>query len=205
MSALGLLCQFAQQNPTHSASESLQYLTTQFQHRENYHLHPQHPGHPLALNQQLPGQFISPGHPSHLTLPMSSQNSNSVSASPHTLNNMSPALQNQMLQQNHHLTGTPQQTNQSLGPAPTSVGMVATQSQQGGANISGGNSQGTSAIASPNVTKLRRASAVKVEGEDGGGGGGGGGGAEVNGTGPAGANKVKASPRNNVKRQKGNG
>lgn len=75
--------------------------------------------------------------------------------------------------------------------------MVATQSQQG-TNISGGNSQGTSANASPNFTnKRRRASAVKVEGEDGG--------VEVNGTGPAGANKVKASPRNNVKRQKGNG
>lgn len=38
---------------------------------------------------------------------------------------------------------------------------------------------------------------MKVEGDDIG--------PEVNGTGPAGANKVKASPRNNIKRQKGNG
>ena len=75
--------------------------------------------------------------------------------------------------------------------------MVATQSQQG-TNTSGGGSQGTSANASPNVTnKRRRPSAVKVEGDEVG--------TEVNGTGPAGANKVKASPRNNVKRQKGNG
>lgn len=199
MSVLGPLCQFAQQNPNRSASESLQLLTSRMaaasQQQQFAHAHPQHPNHVLALNQQIPGQFISPGNPPHLAIPMSNQNSNSVSASPHTLNNMSPALQNQMLQQNHHLTGTPLQTHQSLGPAPTSVGMVATQSQQG-TNTSGGGSQGTSANASPNVTnKRRRASAVKVEGDDMG--------PEVNGTG--GPGKIKPSPRGTIKRQKGGG
>ena len=201
MAALGAICRFTQQNPNHSVSDALHQVTAnlaaQAQQQQFSHMHPQHPGHALALNQQIPGQFLSPGNPPHLALPMSNQNSNSVSASPHTLNNMSPALQNQILQQNHHLTGTPQQSNQTLGPAPTSAGMVATQSQQG-TNTSGGGSQGTSANASPNVPhKRRRASAVKVEGDDTG--------AELNGTGPAGGNKVKASPRNNVKRQKGNG
>jgi hypothetical protein len=71
--------------------------------------------------------------------------------------------------------------------------MVAQQSQTG-TNASG--SQGTSANTSPNVTnKRRRASAVKMEGEDGGN-------VEVNGTGQGG-NKVKASPRVGGKRQKG--
>ena len=201
MSLLPTLCQFSQQNPNHSAREALHLLTsrlsTQHPAQQFAHTHPQHPGHPLAMNNQVPNQFISPGNPPHLALPMTAQNSNSVSASPGTLNNMSPAIQNQMLQQNHHLTGTPQQSHQHLGQPPTSVGMVATQSQQG-TNNSGGGSQGTSATASPNQTnKRRRASAVKVEGDDIGG--------EINGTGPAGANKVKASPRVPVKRQKGNG
>ena len=71
--------------------------------------------------------------------------------------------------------------------------MVAQQSQQGTNTSVGTGSQGTSANTSPNVTqKRRRASAVKLEGDDGSGL------VEVNGTGP----KVKASPRVGVKRQK---
>ena len=69
---------------------------------------------------------------------------------------------------------------------------MAAQLSQQGTNASG--SQGTSANTSPNVTnKRRRASAVKVEGDDGGG-------MEVNGVG---GQKVKASPRVGGKRQKG--
>ena len=73
----------------------------------------------------------------------------------------------------------------------TGVSMVAQQSQQG-TNNSGTGSQGTSANASPNVNKRRRASAVKTEGDEGGG--------EVNGI----TGKVKQSPRV-TKRQKANG
>jgi len=74
------------------------------------------------------------------------------------------------------------------------VAMVAQQSQQG-TNTSG--SQGTSANTSPNVSNKRRRSTVKLEVDDGGGH------AEVNGSGPPGATKVKASPRVGGKRQKG--
>lgn len=191
MTMLGPLCSYSQKHPELSAREALNLLTTQIQAQPNQmhnpNFHPQ-PGHPLnnpALQQALPNNFISP-IPPHLALPMSN------GASPGTIH-MSPAIQHQMLHQNH-LQGTPQQAHQLLGQAPTSVGMVATQSQQG-TNTSGGGSQGTSANASPNVTnKRRRPSAVKVEGEDA---------PEVNGTGPQ--NKVKASPRVGVKRQKANG
>ena len=85
-------------------------------------------------------------------------------------------------------TPSPAQNNLA-GPVP----MVAQQSQQG-TNTSG--SQGTSANTSPNVSNKRRRS-VKMEGDDGGGP------AEVNGSGPPGATKVKASPRVGGKRQKG--
>lgn len=190
MTILGPLCSYSQKHPELSAREALNLLTAQIQAQSqqsrNANSNP-HPGHPLndpALQQPVPNNFISPAPP-HLALPMSN------GASPGTIQ-MSPAIQSHMLQ--NHLQGTPQQAHQLLGQAPTSVGMVATQSQQG-TNTSGGGSQGTSANASPNVTnKRRRHSAVKVEGEDT---------TEVNGTGPQ--HKVKASPRPGVKRQKANG
>lgn len=199
MSILGPLCNYSQKHPELSAHDALNLLTqlqAQPQHSQFANLNPQHPGHPLnpALQQPQPHQFASPAPP-HLNLPQGAQSSNG--ASPHTLQNVSPAMQNQFLQ--NHLQGTPQQSHQHLGQAPTSVGMVTTQSQQG-TNTSGGGSQGTSANASPNVSnKRRRASAVKVEGDDA---------AEVNGAAPQ--NKVKASPRvtgggGGVKRQKANG
>lgn len=198
LSAMGDLCNYSQKHPELSARESLQLLSQQIQagtqRLQLGNVNPQHPGHPLnnpALQQPPPGHYISPA-PQHLGLPMPGQNSNGTS--PGTLQHMSPAMHNQMLQ-HAHLQGTPQQAHQLLGQAPTSVGMVATQSQQG-TNNSGG-SQGTSANASPNVTnKRRRPSAVKVEGEEA---------AEINGVGPQ--NKVKQSPRvgGGTKRQKANG
>ena len=97
--------------------------------------------------------------------------------------------------------GLPQQGSPAVGahtPSPHQghmagpVAMTHQQSQQG-SNMSG--SQGASANTSPNVAgKKRRASAVKLEGDDSGG-------AEVNGVG--GAHKVKPSPRIGGKRQKG--
>lgn len=110
-----------------------------------------------------PNQFASPAL-AHLGLP-NTQGSPHMGGPVHT---PSPA-------QNH-----------IAGP----VAMVHQQSQQG-SNLSG--SQVTSANTSPNVTnKRRRASAVKVEDENGS--------AEVNGTT---GNKVKPSPRLGGKRQKG--
>ena len=191
MSLLGPLCQFSQQNSNLSASEALRIYTTQQPQQSQYpQILPQHPNHPLNnanFHHPQPNQFVSPAAP-HLALPMNVQ---SNSTSPKTLQNFSPAMQHQMITQLH---GTPQQSNQHLGQGPTSAAMMNQQSQQG-TNTSGGGSRGTSANASPNVTNKRRRSAVKLEGDE----------PEVNGTGPAGPNKVKASPRVGVKRQKGNG
>jgi hypothetical protein len=128
-----------------------------------------------------PGQNIPPGQRTP------GLNNPNVFASPASGHLALPGNQN-----SPHLSGggaghtpSPAQTHLA-GP----VAMVAQQSQTG-TNASG--SQGTSANTSPNVTnKRRRASAVKIESEDGG--------VEVNGTG--GGNKVKASPRVG-KRQKG--
>ncbi len=197
------LFQFAQLRPNLSAHEALQQICLSIQQQtQNQNQNPaffnpamqQPPQNALNPNLQLPnsGQrtpsmngashFVSPAQAAHLNLPTSS-------ASPATLN-MSPAMQNlalQQQQQQNHM-GNP---NQLLQQPPTSVGMVAQQSQQG-TNNSGTGSQGTSANASPNVNKRRRASAVKTEGDDGGG--------EVNGVG----GKVKQSPRV-PKRQKANG
>ncbi len=99
-----------------------------------------------------------------------------------------------------NLPGSPHVNAHTPSPAQNHIqapGLAAQLSQQGT-----NSSQGTSANTSPNVTnKRRRASAVKIEGDDGGGPGGG---IEVNGTsGPPGASKVKASPRVGGKRQKG--
>lgn len=53
---------------------------------------------------------------------------------------------------------------QQMQQPPTSVGMVAQQSQQGTNTSAGTGSQGTSANASPNVSnKRRRVSAIKAE------------------------------------------
>lgn len=98
---------------------------------------------------------------------------------------MSPAMHNNALQS--HLGNVAQQMQQP----PTSVGMVAQQSQQGTNTSAGTGSQGTSANPSPMSTKRRRVSAIKAEVDDGGGGI-----PEINGTAVTTVNaKVKASPR----------
>ena len=187
------LFHFSHQNPQLTATQALQSLVTSFQippsNQQQLAFNPMMQQHGLNPNlippsgQRTPG-FIGPNHfaspaTTHLNLPI-----NTTSASPATLN-MSPAIPNHVLQNHMQQQG------------PTSVGMVAQQSQQGTNTSAGTGSQGTSANTSPNVTnKRRRASAVKVEADDGGGG------ADINGTGP----KVKASPRvGGPKRQKGAG
>ncbi|KMP05343.1 hypothetical protein CIRG_05024 [Coccidioides immitis RMSCC 2394] len=93
-----------------------------------------------------------------------------------------------------HLGGPAHTPSPAQNPMAGPVAMVAQQSQQG-TNTSG--SQGTSANTSPNVNnKRRRASTIKMEADENGT-------AEVNGTGPNNAVKVKASPRVGGKRQKG--
>lgn len=166
------LFQYSQQHSHLSPPEALQQLVASFSNLvpQNLMMGMQQANLNPAM-QQPPGQrtpgingphFASPAA-AHLGLP-GSQGSPHIGGPVHT---PSPA-------QNH-----------LAGP----VAMVAQQSQQG-TNTSG--SQGTSANTSPNVTnKRRRASAVKLEGDDGGG--------EVNGVGP----KVKPSPRIGGKRQKG--
>ena len=164
------LFNFSHQNPNLSPAEALQALVQSFQMNpmsmQQGHMNPQMQQHP---GQRTPGMNGPPQFPSpavgHLGLP-------GVQGSPHIggpVHTPSPA-------QNH-----------LVGP----VAMAAQLSQQG-TNASG--SQGNSATTSPNVTnKRRRASAVKVEGDEGGG-------MEVNGVG---GQKVKASPRVGGKRQKG--
>ena len=195
----------AQLRPNLSASEALQQICVSIQQAQNQNpnqafLNPamqQQQSSQNALNSNLqlpnsgqrtpsmngPNHFVSPAQAAHLSLPTSS-------ASPATLN-MSPAMQNLALQQHQQQQNHMGNPNQLLQQPPTSVGMVAQQSQQG-TNNSGTGSQGTSANASPNVNKRRRASAIKTEGDEGGG--------EVNGVG----GKVKQSPRV-PKRQKANG
>ena len=186
------LFQYSHQNPQLPATDALRQLAGTYQNSQpnqsnQVAFNPAIQQHVMNPNiQPSPGQrtpnlmgpnhFASPGV-AHLNLPV-----NTTSASPATLN-MSPAMQNHVLQQNH-LQQQP----------PTSVGMVAQQSHQGTNTSAGTGSQGTSANTSPMVTNKRRRSQVKVEGDEGGG-------TEINGTGP----KVKPSPRmgGGGKRQKG--
>lgn len=203
------LFEYAQAKPMLSPNEALRQICLQFDNTPPGSLvNPNFPQqtHPtINPNLQLtsgsnPPHFLSPAHAAHLNLPV-----NSTGTSPATLN-MSPAMQNLGL--HNHLPNTPQMQHiqqmqqlhlQQMQQPPTSVGMVAQPSQQG-TNTSGGTgSQVTSANASPNVQSKRRrpSTMLKVEGDDGGG--------------PVGVNgatlpeKVKASPKVGVKRQKGNG
>lgn len=210
------LFQYAQAKPLLSPNEALRQICLQFDNTPPGSL--VNPGFPQqthpAMNQNFqlnsgshPPHFLSPAHAANLNLPVSS-----TGTSPATLN-MSPAMQNLGL--HNHPPNTPQMQHmqhmqqmqqmqqlqhlQQLQQPPTSVSMVAQPSQQG-TNTSGGTgSQVTSANASPNVQNKRRrpSTMLKVEGDDGGG--------------PVGVNgatlpdKVKASPKVGVKRQKGNG
>jgi len=182
------LFQYSQQNPQLSASDALRQLVNTFpsmpqnpmnfaaMQQQNLNLINQAPAGQRTPSYNGPNQFASPAG-NYMNLPMSNN-----SGSPATMT-MSPAMQNNLLQ--NHL--------QQQGQPPTSVGMVAQQSQQGTNTSVGTGSQGTSTNASPNLTnKRRRPSGVKLEGEDAGGG------ADMNGTGP----RVKASPRVGTKKQK---
>ena len=184
------LFQYSHQNPHLPASDALRQLAGTYQNSQPNQVtfnpaiqqHALNPSLQPSSGQRTPS-FMGPNHFSspataHLNLPV-----NTTSASPATLN-MSPAMQNHVIQ--NHL-------QQQL---PTSVGMVAQQSQQGTNTSAGTGSQGTSANTSPMVTNKRRRSQVKVEGDDGGG-------TDINGTGL----KVKPSPRigGGGKRQKGGG
>ena len=177
------LFQFCQQNSQLTPSDALRQLVHTIQNPPQAQMNFNQGMHHQGLNPNIqppsgqrtpgfngPNQFASPAAGAHLSLPMN------TTASPATIS-MSPAIQNRPLQ-NH---------------PPTSVAMTTQQSHQG-TNTSGGTaSQGTSANASPNVSKRRRPSAVKVESEDMGNG------PDINGT----AAKAKPSARNNNKRQKG--
>lgn len=161
------LFQYSLQNPELSPQEALRQLVAQLPPQG--HMNPAaQQGGQRTPNINGPSNFASPGL-AHLGLP-------GAQGSP-------------------HLGGPAHTPSPAQNPMAGPVAMVAQQSQPG-TNTSG--SQGTSANTSPNVTnKRRRASTVKVEGEDGNP-------VEVNGTGATGASKVKASPRGGGgKRQKG--
>ena len=183
------LFQYSHQNPQLPASDALRQLASTYQNLQPNQLafnpaiqhHVLNPNLQPSSGQRTPGFMGGPNHfaspaAAHLNIPV-----NTTSASPATLN-MSPAMQNHVIQ--NHLQQQP----------PTSVGMVAQQSQQGTNTSAGTGSQGNSANTSPLVTNKRRRSQVKVEENEGGG-------TEINGTGP----KVKPSPRmgGGGKRQKG--
>ena len=163
---MGMLFEFAHSNPNLRPAEALEQLVQTFNMpSQNAAMNP-------AMQQMPPGQR-TPGMngPNAFNSPAMAHLGLPQQGSPHV-----GAVHTPSPHQNH-----------MAGP----IAMAHQQSQQG-STLSG--SQGTSANTSPNVTnKKRRASAVKLEGEEAGG-------TEVNGVG---AHKVKASPRVGGKRQKG--
>lgn len=195
------LFHYAHAKPHLSPNEALKQICLQIDNTPPSSLlnqgFPQQAQHILNPNLHLhsgvnPPHFLSPAHAAHLNLPV-----NSTGTSPATLN-MSPAMQNLAL--HNHLSNTPQlQQMQQMQQTPTSVGMVAQQSQQGTNTSGGSGSQVTSANASPNVPHKRRrpSTMLKIEGDDGGG--------QISVNIASLPDKVKASPKVGVKRQKGNG
>ncbi|KAL3462894.1 LIM-domain binding protein-domain-containing protein [Aspergillus heterothallicus] len=169
ISQMQLLFQYSQQHPNLTPSESLRSLVN------NIHSQNQNPGlmqnnamNP-ALQQGPNARAPSIGGPNQFASPAMAHLAlpSGVQGSPHLTGSAhpSPAQSN--------LAGPPGMGPQ--GQMPQNVG---------------------SASASPNVSnKRRRASTVKMEGEEGG--------AEVNGAVAPGPAKVKASPRVGGKRQKG--
>ncbi|KKK26003.1 hypothetical protein AOCH_000459, partial [Aspergillus ochraceoroseus] len=169
ISQMQLLFQYSHQHPQLTPSESLRSLVGNIQNQgpnPAFMPGPMNPALPQGHNPRAP----SVGGPNQFA---------------------SPAMAHLALPGNQgspHLTGSahpsPAQSNLPGPPGMTPQGQMQ-------ANVS----QVTSASASPNVSnKRRRASTVKMEGEDGAG--------DVNGTAP-GSGKVKASPRVGGKRQKG--
>lgn len=172
MSQMQVLFQYSQQNPHMSPPEALRNLVNNFQ-SQNTGLAFQ-PGHMNPALQQ--GQNARPP----------TMNGPSQFASPSMAHLGLPGAQG-----SPHLAGSAH-----ASPAQAHLAGPMGLMQQGpGGNVNG--TQGTSATTSPNISnKRRRASTVKVEGDDGGG-------AEGSGAGSSGATKVKPSPRIGGKRQKG--
>ncbi|KAL2820440.1 LIM-domain binding protein-domain-containing protein [Aspergillus granulosus] len=168
ISQMQLLFQYSQQNPNLTPSESLRSLVSNIQSQNQNPVLMQNAMNP-ALQQGPNVRAPSIGGPNQFASPAMAHLAlpGGVQGSPHLTGSAhpSPAQSN--------LAGPPGMGPQ--GQMPQNVG---------------------SASASPNVSnKRRRASTVKMEGEDGG--------AEVNGTVAPGPAKVKASPRVGGKRQKG--
>jgi len=167
------LFQFSQQNPQYTPPEALRHLVNQFQSQNAGLGFAQGQMNP-ALQQGQAQRTPNLNGPSQFASPSVAHLGLPAQGSPHIPGSAHPS---------------PAQTHLA-GP----TGMVAPQNQPG-ANAAGNQ---TSTNTSPNVSnKRRRASTVKIEGDDGGGA------TEVNGTGAPGAAKVKASPRVGGKRQKG--
>ncbi|KAL4968494.1 LIM domain-binding protein [Aspergillus stella-maris] len=166
ISQMQLLFQWSHSNPNLTPSESLRSLVANFQNIQNPNpMMMQGPMNP-GLQQPPGARAPSMGGPNQFASPgMNHLNlPGGVQGSPHLSAHPSPAQS--------HLAGTP-----GMGPQGQLPQQVP------------------SASASPNVTnKRRRASTVKMEGDEAGG--------EVNGT-TQGQAKVKASPRVGGKRQKG--
>lgn len=169
MTSMTMLFAYCQDNPNLRPQEALEKLLQELRDPANLGIQP----NTNPALQQMPAGQRTPGFngPNAFASPAMAHLGLPQQGSPHVGAGHTPS------------------PHASAMPGP--VAMAHQQSQQG-SNLSG--SQGTSANTSPNVTnKKRRASAVKLEGEDGN--------AEVNGVG--GAHKVKASPRVGGKRQKG--
>lgn len=162
-----MLFQYSQQNPQMSPSESLRNLVN-------------------TLQTQNPNLGFMPGP-------------------------MNPALQPGQPPRGPPMNGAAQFASPAMHPlglpqgSPHVIGSVQSSPAPGHLSAPPGmvppgqvQPHASSASASPNVNnKRRRASTVKVEGDDAGGA------PEVNGTAPQGGAKVKASPRVGNKKQKG--
>lgn len=165
------LFQFSWQHPHLSPPEVLRHLVSTYTAAQNQ----------VPLNQMYPGQH-----------PMAGQRTPSLNGAGHFATTGGMQLGIPGVQGSPHLGGPTHTPSPAHHPMAGPVAMAAQQSQQG-TNTSG--SQGTSANTSPNVShKRRRASTVKMEGDDNG---------EMNGVGHTMPAKVKASPRVGGKRQKG--
>ncbi|KAL2872779.1 LIM domain-binding protein [Aspergillus lucknowensis] len=171
ISQMQLLFQYSHQHPNLTPSESLRSLVGNIHSQNQNPMLMQGAMNP-ALQQGPNARAPSIGGPNQFASPAMAHLAlpGGVQGSPHLTGSAHPS---------------PAQSNL---PGPPGMGPQG-QIPQGVAQVG-------SASASPNVSnKRRRASTVKMEGEDGG--------PEVNGTAAPGPAKVKASPRVGGKRQKG--
>lgn len=168
MSQMQLLLQYSHQNPTLTPTESLRSLVS--------NIHNNQSANPVYMQGHM-NPALQPG-PNARAPSMGGPNQFASPGMAHL--NLPGGVQG-----SPHLSGSAHPSpGQSNLAGPPGMGPQGQMSQQV-----------ASASASPNVSnKRRRASTVKMEGEDAGG--------EINGTAPGPA-KVKASPRVGGKRQKG--